>query len=141
MTMLVIGLVGRIGAGKSTVARLLADLGRRPAVVSRGYAAAPGERSDEAAELAVKTGVHLVGASSLAAGHLTLVPELKAELARLGRPDILVVVGGVIPPEDFDALREAGVAAIFTPGTVVPEAAIEVMDRLNEALGYAQLKG
>jgi methylmalonyl-CoA mutase len=95
----------------------------------------------EAAELAVKTGVHLVGASSLAAGHLTLVPELKAELARLGRPDILVVVGGVIPPEDFDALRQAGVAAIFTPGTVVPESAIEVMDRLNEALGYAQLKG
>ena len=95
----------------------------------------------EAAELAVQNGVHVVGASSLAAGHLTLVPELKAELARLGRPDILVVVGGVIPPEDFDALREAGVAAIFTPGTVVPEAAIEVMDRLNEALGYAQLKG
>jgi methylmalonyl-CoA mutase len=95
----------------------------------------------EAAELAVQNGVHLVGASSLAAGHLTLVPELKAELARLGRPDILVVVGGVIPPEDFDALRQAGVAAIFTPGTVVPEAAIEVMDRLNEALGYAQLKG
>ncbi|MFM8376212.1 MAG: methylmalonyl-CoA mutase [Phenylobacterium sp.] len=94
----------------------------------------------EAAELAVQNGVHVVGASSLAAGHLTLVPELKAELARLGRPDILVVVGGVIPPEDFDALREAGVAAIFTPGTVVPEAAIEVMDRLNEALGYAQLK-
>ena len=95
----------------------------------------------EAAELAVQNGVHVVGASSLAAGHLTLVPELKAELARLGRPDILVVVGGVIPPEDFDALRQAGVAAIFTPGTVVPEAAIEVMDRLNEALGYAQLKG
>ena len=95
----------------------------------------------EAAELAVQNGVHLVGASSLAAGHLTLVPELKAELARLGRPDILVVVGGVIPPEDFAALRQAGVAAIFTPGTVVPEAAIEVMDRLNEALGYAQLKG
>ena len=95
----------------------------------------------EAAELAVQNGVHVVGASSLAAGHLTLVPELKAELARLGRPDILVVVGGVIPPEDFDALREAGVGAIFTPGTVVPEAAIEVMDRLNEALGYAQLKG
>ena len=95
----------------------------------------------EAAELAVQTGVHVVGASSLAAGHLTLVPELKAELARLGRPDILVVVGGVIPLEDLDALRDAGVAAIFTPGTVVPEAAIEVMDRLNEALGYAQLKG
>jgi methylmalonyl-CoA mutase len=93
----------------------------------------------EAAALAVENGVHLVGASSLAAGHLTLVPELKDELAKLGRPDILVVVGGVIPPEDFQALRDAGVAAIFTPGTVIPEAAIEVLDRLNEELGYAQL--
>ncbi|MDP2009914.1 MAG: methylmalonyl-CoA mutase [Phenylobacterium sp.] len=93
----------------------------------------------EAAAKAVADGAHVVGASSLAAGHLTLVPELKDELARLGRADILVVVGGVIPPEDFDALREAGVAAIFTPGTVVPEAAIEVLDRLNEQLGYAQL--
>ena len=93
----------------------------------------------EAAAKAVADGAHVVGASSLAAGHLTLVPELKDELARLGRADILVVVGGVSPPEDFDALREAGVAAIFTPGTVVPEAAIEVLDRLNEQLGYAQL--
>lgn len=93
----------------------------------------------EAAAKAVADGAHVVGASSLAAGHLTLVPELKDELARLGRADILVVVGGVIPPEDFDALRQAGVAAIFTPGTVVPEAAIEVLDRLNEQLGYAQL--
>ena len=93
----------------------------------------------EAAAKAVADGAHVVGASSLAAGHLTLVPELKDELAKLGRADILVVVGGVIPPEDFDALREAGVAAIFTPGTVVPEAAIEVLDRLNEQLGYAQL--
>ncbi|MET0293462.1 MAG: methylmalonyl-CoA mutase family protein, partial [Phenylobacterium sp.] len=92
----------------------------------------------EAAAQAVAEGVHVVGASSLAAGHLTLVPELKSELARLGRPDILVVVGGVIPPEDFPALREAGVAAIFTPGTTVPAAAIEVLDRLNESLGYAQ---
>ena len=93
----------------------------------------------EAAAKAVADGAHVVGASSLAAGHLTLVPELKDELARLGRADILVVVGGVIPPEDFDALREAGVAAIFTPGTVVPEAAIEVLERLNEQMGYAQL--
>ena len=93
----------------------------------------------EAAAKAVADGAHVVGASSLAAGHLTLVPELKDELAKLGRADILVVVGGVIPPEDFDALREAGVAAIFTPGTVVPEAAIEVLDRLNEQMGYAQL--
>ena len=83
-------------------------------------------------------GVHAVGASSLAAGHLTLVPELKSELARLGRPDILVFVGGVIPPEDFKALEDMGVAAIFTPGTVIPEAAITVLDRLNEQLGYAQ---
>ncbi|MBR7620458.1 methylmalonyl-CoA mutase [Phenylobacterium sp. 20VBR1] len=93
----------------------------------------------EAAAKAVADGAHVVGASSLAAGHLTLVPELKDELARLGRADILVVVGGVIPPEDFDALREAGVAAIFTPGTVVTEAAIEVLERLNEQMGYAQL--
>ncbi len=93
----------------------------------------------EAAALAVENRVHVVGASSLAAGHLTLVPELKAELAKLGRPDILVVVGGVIPPEDIPTLRNEGVAAIFTPGTVVPLAAIEVLDRLNEQLGYAQL--
>lgn len=94
----------------------------------------------EAAAQAVADNVHVVGASSLAAGHLTLVPELKDELAKLGRSDILVVVGGVIPPEDFQALRDAGVAAIFTPGTVVPEAAIEVMERLNEQMGYAQLE-
>ena len=94
----------------------------------------------EAAAQAVAEGAHVVGASSLAAGHLTLVPELKDELAKLGRADIMVVVGGVIPPEDFQALREAGVAAIFTPGTVAPEAAIEVLERLNEQLGYAQLQ-
>jgi len=92
----------------------------------------------EAAAEAVETGVHAVGASSLAAGHLTLVPELKAELQKLGRPDILVFVGGVIPPEDFKALEEMGVAAVFTPGTVIPEAAITVLERLNEQLGYAQ---
>ncbi|WP_374468907.1 methylmalonyl-CoA mutase [Phenylobacterium sp.] len=92
----------------------------------------------ETAAQAVRDNVHAVGASSLAAGHLTLVPELKAELAKLGRPDILVVVGGVIPPEDFKALEELGVAAVFTPGTVVPEAAVTVLERLNELLGYAQ---
>jgi methylmalonyl-CoA mutase len=92
----------------------------------------------ETAAQAIADGVHAVGASSLAAGHLTLVPELKSELARLGRADILVVVGGVIPPEDFKALEEMGVAAVFTPGTVVPEAAITVLERLNELLGYAQ---
>ena len=92
----------------------------------------------EAAAEAVEAGVHAVGASSLAAGHLTLVPELQSELAKLGRPDILVFVGGVIPPEDFKTLEAMGVAAIFTPGTVIPEAAITVLERLNEQLGYAQ---
>ena len=92
----------------------------------------------ETAAQAVADGVHAVGASSLAAGHLTLVPELKSELAKLGRTDIMVVVGGVIPPEDFAALKAMGVAAIFTPGTTVPQAAISVIERLNELLGYAQ---
>jgi methylmalonyl-CoA mutase len=92
----------------------------------------------ETAAQAVADDVHAVGASSLAAGHLTLVPELKAELARLGREDIMVVVGGVIPPEDFAALKDMGVAAVFTPGTTVPQAAITVIERLNELLGYAQ---
>jgi methylmalonyl-CoA mutase len=92
----------------------------------------------ETAAQAVADGVHAVGASSLAAGHLTLVPELKAELQKLGRDDIIVVVGGVIPPEDFAALKDMGVAAVFTPGTTVPDAAISVLERLNERLGYAQ---
>jgi len=92
----------------------------------------------ETAAQAVADGVHVVGASSLAAGHLTLVPDLKTELAKLGRADIMVVVGGVVPPEDFQALKDMGVAAIFTPGTTVPDAAISVIERLNELLGYAQ---
>ena len=85
---------------------------------------------EETARQAVENDVHIVGASSLAAGHLTLVPELKAALASLGRPDILVVVGGVIPPGDHDALYAAGAAAIFPPGTVISEAAGRLLDRL-----------
>jgi methylmalonyl-CoA mutase len=92
----------------------------------------------EAAREAVDSNVHVVGASSLAAGHLTLVPELKAELAKLGRPDIMIVVGGVIPDEDLKALYDEGVAAVFQPGTVVPEAAIRLLDELNVRLGYTQ---
>ncbi|MET0338034.1 MAG: methylmalonyl-CoA mutase [Caulobacter sp.] len=92
----------------------------------------------EAAKDAVDNDVQVVGASSLAAGHLTLVPELKKELARLGRDDIIVVVGGVIPPQDFQALRDAGAAAIFPPGTVVAEAAVELLEQLNRQLGYEQ---
>ena len=77
----------------------------------------------EVARQAVEADVHIVGVNSLAAGHLTLVPELRDELAAQGRPDILIVVGGVIPPQDFDELRAAGAAAIFPPGTVIAEAA------------------
>ncbi len=92
----------------------------------------------ETAREAVAKNVHVVGASSLAAGHLTLVPELKQELAKLGRPDIMIVVGGVIPDEDLKALYDDGVAAVFQPGTVLPEAAIRLLDELNVRLGYTQ---
>jgi methylmalonyl-CoA mutase len=85
----------------------------------------------ETARQAVENDVHVVGVSSLAAGHLTLVPALKAELAALGRGDILVVVGGVVPPQDHDALRAAGAAAIFGPGTVISEAAEELLAALE----------
>ncbi|MCP3910364.1 MAG: methylmalonyl-CoA mutase [Actinomycetia bacterium] len=90
----------------------------------------------EAARQAVENDVHIVGASSLAAGHLTLVPELEAELTALERPDIMIVVGGVIPPQDFDDLREAGARAIFPPGTVIAEAAAELLEGLASDLGY-----
>jgi methylmalonyl-CoA mutase len=93
---------------------------------------------EEAARQAVENDVHIVGVSSLAAGHLTLVPALKGALAAEGREDIMIVVGGVIPPQDFDALREAGAAAIFPPGTVIADAAIELLEDLNARLGYAQ---
>ena len=90
---------------------------------------------EESAKQAIENDVHIVGASSLAAGHLTLVPQLKQALAALGRDDILVVVGGVIPPKDYDALREAGAVAIFGPGTVIADAAIELLERLDAQLG------
>ncbi|MCR9071453.1 MAG: methylmalonyl-CoA mutase [Alphaproteobacteria bacterium] len=89
----------------------------------------------EAARQAVENDVHVVGASSLAAGHLTLVPELREELAKLGREDIMVVVGGVVPPQDYDALRKAGAAAIFPPGTVIAEAAIDLLKKLLDTFG------
>ncbi|CAB4533990.1 unannotated protein [freshwater metagenome] len=91
----------------------------------------------EAARQAVEADVHVVGASSLAAGHLTLVPELKQELAALGRPDIMIVVGGVIPPQDYDELLAAGAVAVFPPGTVIHEAASDLLDQLAEQLGYS----
>ncbi|QGK70743.1 methylmalonyl-CoA mutase [Allosaccharopolyspora coralli] len=87
----------------------------------------------EVARQAAESDVHVVGVSSLAAGHLTLVPALREELREVGREDILVVVGGVIPPADFDAVREAGAAAIFPPGTVIAEAALGLLDKLDAA--------
>ncbi len=87
---------------------------------------------EETALQAVENDVHVVGVSSLAAGHLTLVPALKTELTRLGRPDILIVAGGVIPPQDHDALYAAGAAAIFPPGTVIADAARDLMTKLDE---------
>jgi methylmalonyl-CoA mutase len=92
----------------------------------------------EAAQEAVARDVHVIGASSLAAGHLTLIPELRAELEKLGRSDIMIVVGGVIPRGDFEALKAAGARLIFPPGTVVADAAAAILEALNVDLGYAQ---
>ena len=89
---------------------------------------------EETARQAVENDVHAVGVSSLAAGHLTLVPMLRDALAAEGREDILIVCGGVIPPQDYEALTEAGAAAIFGPGTVIGKAAVELLDRLEDSL-------
>jgi len=91
---------------------------------------------DEVARQAADNDVHVVGVSSLAAGHLTLVPALRDALAEAGRPDIMIVVGGVIPPGDFDELYAAGATAIFPPGTVIADAAIGLLQKLAERLGY-----
>jgi len=89
---------------------------------------------EEAAQQAVDADVHVVGASSLAAGHLTLIPKLIEELKRLGRSDILVVAGGVIPPQDFDQMYKAGVACIFGPGTRIPLCAMQVLNKIEAQL-------
>ena len=92
----------------------------------------------EAARQAVENDVHILGISSLAAAHLTLVPQLKADLEREGRGDIMIVVGGVVPPQDYDALRAAGAEAIFPPGTVITEAAEALLKSLNARLGHVR---
>jgi methylmalonyl-CoA mutase len=92
----------------------------------------------EAARQAVENDVHILGVSSLAAAHLTLIPELKAELAKHGRDDIMVVVGGVVPPQDYDALIKSGAEAIFPPGTVIAEAAEKLLKSLNKRLGHGK---
>ena len=123
-------LVAKIGQdghdrGQKVIATAFADLGFD--VDIGPLFATPSETAMQA----VENDVHVVGVSSLAAGHLTLVPQLKKELESLGRSDIAIVVGGVIPPDDFDALQDAGVAAVFPSGTVIAEAAIELLEKLS----------
>ncbi|MBA1145236.1 methylmalonyl-CoA mutase [Mesorhizobium neociceri] len=110
--------------GQKVIATAFADLGFDVTV------GAMFQTPDEIAKLAVAQDVHIIGASSLAAGHLTLIPELRDTLKKLGHADILIVAGGVIPPQDYDAVLQAGAAEIFPPGTVIPEAADRLLDRL-----------
>jgi methylmalonyl-CoA mutase len=116
--------------GQKVVASAFADLGWEVEIGPLF------QTPEEAARLAADCNVDVVAASSLAAGHLTLVPELRRALAALGRDDITIVVGGVIPPQDFAELREAGAAAIFPPGTVIPDAAIELIATIGPRLGH-----
>lgn len=114
--------------GQKVIATAFGDLGFEVIV------GAMFQTPDEVADLAVESNVRIVGVSSLAAGHLTLVPELKAALKRREREDILIIVGGVIPPQDFDAVLKAGATAIFPPGTVIGEAAEKLIDTLLDSL-------
>jgi methylmalonyl-CoA mutase len=149
--------VGRVLAN---VAQFEADEGRRPRILvakigqdghDRGQKVIASAFADlgfdvdigplfatpaEAARQAVENDVHIIGVSSLAAGHLTLVPDLKAALEQEGRGDIMVVVGGVVPPQDYDALKAAGAEAIFPPGTVIAEAAEALVKALKRRLGH-----
>jgi methylmalonyl-CoA mutase len=130
-------LVAKIGQdghdrGQKVIATAFADLGFD--VDIGALFATPAE----AARQAVENDVHILGVSSLAAAHLTLVPELKAELARQGRGDIMIVVGGVVPPQDYETLKAAGAEAIFPPGTVIAEAAEALLATLNRRLGHGK---
>ncbi|MDI1342601.1 MAG: methylmalonyl-CoA mutase [Pseudolabrys sp.] len=130
-------LVAKIGQdghdrGQKVIASAFADLGFD---VDIGPLFATPE---EAARQAVENDVHILGVSSLAAAHLTLVPELKKQLADQGRDDIMIVVGGVVPPQDYDALTKAGCEAIFPPGTVIAEAAEKLLKTLHHRLGHDQ---
>jgi methylmalonyl-CoA mutase len=128
-------LVAKIGQdghdrGQKVIATAFADLGFD--VDIGALFATP----SEAARQAVENDVHILGVSSLAAAHLTLVPQLKDELTKQGRGDIMIVVGGVVPPQDYDALKKAGAEAIFPPGTVIAEAAEGLLHSLNKRLGH-----
>jgi methylmalonyl-CoA mutase len=129
-------LVAKIGQdghdrGQKVIASAFADIGFD---VDIGPLFATAE---EAARQAVENDVHILGVSSLAAAHLTAVPELKAALKKQGREDIMIIVGGVVPPQDYDALYQAGAEAIFPPGTVIADAAEELIHKLNARLGHS----
>jgi methylmalonyl-CoA mutase len=129
-------LVAKIGQdghdrGQKVIASAFADLGF-DVDIGPLFATA-----DEAARQAVENDVHIVGLSSLAAAHLTAVPELKAALNKQGRDDIMIIVGGVVPPQDYDALYKAGAEAIFPPGTVIADAAEDLIHKLNVRLGHS----
>ncbi len=94
---------------------------------------------EETAKQAVENDVHAIGVSSLAAGHKTLVPQLVQELKKIGREDIVVIVGGVIPAQDYEFLKESGAAAIFGPGTVIPVSAQKVIKEIYKRLGYEEV--
>jgi methylmalonyl-CoA mutase len=130
-------LVAKIGQdghdrGQKVIASAFADLGLD--VDIGPLLATPAE----AARQAIENDVHILGVSSLAAAHLTLVPELKSELTKQGRGDIMIVVGGVVPPQDYEALLQAGAEAIFPPGTVIAEAAEKLLKTLNKRLGHGK---
>src|SRR5271165_3986836 len=130
-------LVAKIGQdghdrGQKVIASAFADIGFD---VDIGPLFATAE---EAARQAVDNDVHILGVSSLAAAHLTAVPELKAALKNQGREDIMIIVGGVVPPQDYDALYKAGAEAIFPPGTVIADAAEELIHKLNARLGHSE---
>jgi methylmalonyl-CoA mutase len=130
-------LVAKIGQdghdrGQKVIATAFADLGFD---VDIGPLFATPE---EAARQAVENDVHVLGVSSLAAAHLTLVPQLKAALVGEGRDDIMIVVGGVVPPQDYDELKRAGAEAIFPPGTVIADAAEALLHSLNRRLGHGK---
>jgi methylmalonyl-CoA mutase len=91
---------------------------------------------EESARQAAENDVHIVAVNSLAAGHLTLVPQLRTELKKLGREDIMVVVGGVVPPQDYATLLDAGASAVFGPGTVIGSAALDLLAELRRRLGF-----
>jgi methylmalonyl-CoA mutase len=130
-------LVAKIGQdghdrGQKVIASAFADLGF-DVDIGPLFATA-----DEAARQAVENDVHILGVSSLAAAHLTAVPELKAALKQQGREDIMIIVGGVVPPQDYDSLHKAGAEAIFPPGTVIADAAEELIHKLNARLGHSE---